>query len=1267
MALFGAGLLSAHATVTPYSWIRMGEAGNVFTDSSGNGKNFTAAFSTLPAPGGTVGGNPMTVLVPTGVGGPLGTTDSSSAISTLWGSFNTRTSGMWIQGPNNGPPTPDLWSFPATNWVMECWVLPLQNGTTVSSGGQTAIFVGNGSNNNGATAGGQRFRIAPALDEFGEATGEPQIYLEDMVVTQDNPASTPENELPRIPKIIGTPVPLDTTKWTHVAAVNDNGSITFYVNGVASGPAATGLSAPSGSPTVGSGPDTVRPFHGYLDELRFSTFEPGQFQISDLLLRPPGPSVITQPASATVWEGGAAPFAIDIAYDESATYQWRLGGTTLAGEAEAELRLPAVTAAQSGGVYSVDVTTDGVTVTSESATLTVQAPATEHTNFYRAAVEGEASLLAYFPVDGDTGATVTNVKNSALNAQLVENAFYDGRTDRSFGQRALQFQRNGLVTFPNHTDLEFTDGTGTIEAIIYLAPTISAGQATIFALADEGQIYCQFQASLDGGSLSFSSDNGLPPVSWSVPTSLRGRFAHVAFVFSPGSSASGQVTAYVDGVSLGAKDEAFFGNSNLLPAYIGSAGPKVDIDGETIIPLDPWLGTIDELAIYNDALPASTIAVHNSRFLYGTAVAPPEITSQPTGPLNLLAGGAPVLRVTATGSAPLAYQWKHNGVDITGDISATTPTLVLNNSTVAQSGDYTVTVSNPQGSVASTPVSVTFTAPADSYAQYVLGDNPSAYWRLNEAGGSVLKDYAGGLDGTYASTVGLGVAGAPGLAPDTAAHFPGEGNPVPNAVVPFSPTLNPQGPFSLEFWVKPNFSGQTGRAVIGNQNRNPARAGVAVYQGLNGAFWEAHLGYAETVLFIQGTTVPEAGRWDHVVVTWDGTNTARIFVNGQDDTHPDSTVAGPHRPNAEVPFEIGSRSGNTIPYQGVIDEVAFYNHQLTPEQIAGHFAIDASPPEITSVVADASLRRVRVTFNRAMNPDTATVLANYTLTGGPTLTGVAPTNDPSVINLVTSGLTPGGGYTLSVSGVTDTRFNETAIVPVSLPFRAGTLKSGGLAFDLYTGIGGTAVSALYEDDQYPDGVFTSSTVTSFSTGVDFADNYGAHVYGWITPTVTGDYRFFLRSDDASELWLSADENPAGADLIAMETGCCNAFLEPGSPQTSEPFHLVAGQRYYIAAFGKEGGGGDFLQVAWREENNTTAAASLSPIPGEFLSTYVVSELNFLPLNTPVFAGGQVSLTWDQPGTLEESTDLKIWTPVTGAPTSPYVTPATGSKFYRLVE
>jgi hypothetical protein len=85
----------------------------------------------------------------------------------------------------------------------------------------------------------------------------------------------------------------------------------------------------------------------------------------------------------------------------------------------------------------------------------------------------------------------------------------------------------------------------------------------------------------------------------------------------------------------------------------------------------------------------------------GTA---PTITRHPTPTNQTVAVGDSVsFSGAASGSAPLSYQWRKNGVALTGQTNAT---LVLTNLTAADSGDYTLAVSNVGGTAVSDPATV---------------------------------------------------------------------------------------------------------------------------------------------------------------------------------------------------------------------------------------------------------------------------------------------------------------------------------------------------------------------------------------------------------------------------------------------------------------------------------------------------------------------------------------------------------------------------------
>ncbi len=92
-----------------------------------------------------------------------------------------------------------------------------------------------------------------------------------------------------------------------------------------------------------------------------------------------------------------------------------------------------------------------------------------------------------------------------------------------------------------------------------------------------------------------------------------------------------------------------------------------------------------------------TVSGTNVVLTSSTTVGAPAITRQPSG-AALADGDNYVLAVEASGSAPLAYQWRKDAVAIVG---ATTASLTLTAVKAADAAGYSVVVTNPQGSVTS--------------------------------------------------------------------------------------------------------------------------------------------------------------------------------------------------------------------------------------------------------------------------------------------------------------------------------------------------------------------------------------------------------------------------------------------------------------------------------------------------------------------------------------------------------------------------------------
>jgi len=87
-----------------------------------------------------------------------------------------------------------------------------------------------------------------------------------------------------------------------------------------------------------------------------------------------------------------------------------------------------------------------------------------------------------------------------------------------------------------------------------------------------------------------------------------------------------------------------------------------------------------------------------------TVKTPPMITTQPAN-TTVKAGKTAKFTVTATGTAPLSYQWRKNGANITG---ATKASYTTPSTTTADNGAlFSVVVTNSIGSVTSNNATLT--------------------------------------------------------------------------------------------------------------------------------------------------------------------------------------------------------------------------------------------------------------------------------------------------------------------------------------------------------------------------------------------------------------------------------------------------------------------------------------------------------------------------------------------------------------------------------
>lgn len=188
--------------------------------------------------------------------------------------------------------------------------------------------------------------------------------------------------------------------------------------------------------------------------------------------------------------------------------------------------------------------------------------------------------------------------------------------------------------------------------------------------------------------------------------------------------------------------------------------------------------------------------------------------------------------------------------------------------------------------------------------------------------------------------------------------------------------------------------------------------------------------------------------------------------------------------------------------------------------------------------------------------------------------------------------------------------------------------ANGLLREVWSNIQGGLVSDLTNNAAYPDNPTSSNYVTDFfEAPIDVAEFYGQRMRGYIVPPTTGNYVFWVATDDQGVLYLSTDADPANKQQIAYVPGWTSSRNWFGyGEQQSAAISLQAGRAYYVEALMKENGGGDNLAVRWQLPNGTIE----EPIPASRLRpwgiVFTAPDITQQPSNTTAVEGGDATFS-----------------------------------------
>jgi len=443
------------------------------------------------------------------------------------------------------------------------------------------------------------------------------------------------------------------------------------------------------------------------------------------------PAITAQPAAQTLAGGGNASFSVTANGSAPLAYKWLknggaiTNGTKYSGVTSNVLNVVAVTTNDVAN-YSVIITNLAGSVTSSIAPLTIVATPTITTppaNLsvivgaaagFTVSAAGSAPLFYFWLKNGSPLADGGNLSGSAT-ASLILSAV---TTNDAASYSVIVSNSLGTITSPAATL------TVSVPPAIITSPasaTLIAGSNVTFTVAASGTAPLVYQwkknniALANGGNVSGATTATLALANLSAADAAN-YFATVTNAVGGVASAAATLTVLVPPAIAIAPVSASIvqGNSVSFSASATGTAPlsfQWLKDGGIIAGAVSNVLTLSAVST-NDAGNYSVVvtnivgsAASSSAAL--TVLVPPTIIAPPTD-VAALAGSNIAFTVTASGTAPLTYQWKKNSVNLAG---ATLPTLNLNSVAATNAANYSVVVSNAAGSALSSAAVLTVLFP----------------------------------------------------------------------------------------------------------------------------------------------------------------------------------------------------------------------------------------------------------------------------------------------------------------------------------------------------------------------------------------------------------------------------------------------------------------------------------------------------------------------------------------------------------------------------
>src|SRR5712671_959856 len=408
------------------------------------------------------------------------------------------------------------------------------------------------------------------------------------------------------------------------------------------------------------------------------------------------PTITAQPINQTVTAGQTAGFTVVATGAAPLSYQWQKSGVNIAGATSASYTTPATITSDNGATFQVVVGNTAGTVTSAAATLTVNAaavgPAITAQPVSQTVTAGQTASFAVTATG--TAPLSYQWQRSGVNIAGATSASYTTpatiTSDNGATFRVVVSNTAGTVTSAAAT---LTVNAAAVAPAITAQPvsqTVTAGQTASFAVTATGTAPLSYQWQKSGVNIA-----GATSASYTTPattTADSGATFRVVVSNTAGTVTSAAATLTVNAAVVAPSITAqpvsqtvTAGQTASFAVTATGTGPLsyqwqksgVNIAGATSSSYStPATTTADSGATFRVVVSntAGTVTSAAATLTVNAAAVAPAITTQPLAQ-TVTAGQTASFAVTATGTAPLSYQWQKSGVNIAGATSAsyTTP------------------------------------------------------------------------------------------------------------------------------------------------------------------------------------------------------------------------------------------------------------------------------------------------------------------------------------------------------------------------------------------------------------------------------------------------------------------------------------------------------------------------------------------------------------------------------------------------------------------